>query len=672
MRGVWRHGPVVVPLRRYLSTDEGKATEPVVGKKPRSKTPGASTPATLATETIPLLLDVFRKLYHHANVPTAFVVPAEEPWPQELHGDRLGRRIDYLRSLKDRLPLAQVEQLDNAGMVWSHEEYQVGRIERGLTTYKAMYGGVRIPNLFVVPHGDGRWDRDLWDMKLGSAIDMIRNDGAYEVHRSRFEALGLTFDRWIEPQYPFALVRQALESFYGRYGHYEVPMTYGIAADDAAYAEPVRGMKLGQIVSSIIHDELYAEHRGELEAMGVPLMPRKELMVDRICEAVRCYRREYGEKKRIPSSYKVPEESSSYSRELWGLALGRAVYRICKRGAYADYRDRFEALGFKIESPSPLDTLMEDKLIVVATLLPLFRQLYHHANVPKAFVVPAEEPWPRELHGDRLGMRIRDLRAKKKRLSPAQVEQLDNAGMVWSHEGYQVGRIERGLTTYKAMYGDVRIPEQFVVPHGDGRWDRDLWDMKLGRAIDMIRNDGAYEAHRSRFEALGLTFDRWIEPQYPFALVRQALESFHGRYGHYEVPTTYVVAADDGAYAVPVRGMKLGQIVQTIIHDELYAEHRGELEAMGVPLMPRRELMVDRICEAVRCYRREYGEMKRIPLTYKVPEESSSYPRELWGLALGRAVYNICIRGAYADYRDRFETLGLDIETSADQKEASS
>eukprot|EP01033_Poteriospumella_lacustris_P023330 gene23330-biopygen7914 len=580
-------------------------------------------------------------------------------------------RISYLRRSKKRLSPAQVEQLDNVGMVWSNEEYQVGRIERGLTTYKAMYGDVRIPEQFVVPHGDGRWDRDLWDMRLGEAVPRIRNDGYYEAHRSRFEALGLTFDRWNEPEYPFALVRQALESFYGRYGHYEVPRTYVVAADDAAYAVPVRGMKLGRIVKDIIHDERYAEHRGELEAMGVPLKPRKELMVDRICEAVRCYRREYGEKKRIPLTYMVPEESSSYPRELWGLALGQAVYRICKSGAYADYRDRFEALGLKIESPSPLDTLMEDKLIVVATSLSLFRQLYHHANVPQAFVVPAEEPWPQELHGDRLGMQISYLRTSKKRLPPAQVEQLDNAGMVWSHEEYQVGRIERGLTTYKAMYGDVRIPKLFVVPHGDGRWDRDLWDMMLGLSVLGIRNDGYYEAHRSRFEALGLTFDRWNEPQYPFAQVRQALESFHGRYGHYEVPTTYVVAADDAAYAVSVRGMKLGQIVRDINNASTYAEHRGELEAMGVPLKPRKELMVDRICEAVRCYRREYGETKRIPSTYKVPEESSSYPRELWGLALGRVVYRICKSGGYADYRDRFKAVGLNIEASADEKEAS-
>jgi hypothetical protein len=663
---------VVVPLRRYLSTDEGKATASAIGKKPRSKTSGASIPAAFATEDIPVLLDVFRKLYHHASVPQSFVVPAEEPWSRELHGDRLGRRIDYLRTSKKRLSPAQVEQLDNAGMVWSDEEYQVGRIERGLTTYKAMYGDVRIPSLFVVPHGDGRWDRDLWDMKLGNVINMVRNKGAYEAYRSRFEALGLTFDRWNEPQYPFALVRQALESFYGRYGHYEVPATYVVATDDAAYAEPVRGMKLGQIVSSIIHDELYAEHRGELEAMGVPLKPRRELMVDRICEAVRCYRRVYGEKKRVPRGYKVPEESSSYPRELWGLGLGQAVYNICKRGDYADYRDRFEAVGLKIESPSLLGSLMEDNVIVVETLLPIFRQLYHHTNVPNAFIVPAEEPWPRELHGDRLGRLISDLRNSKKRLPPAQVEQLDNAGMVWSHEEYQVGRIERGLTTYKAMYGNVRIPSLFVVPHGDGRWDRDLWDMKLGNVINMVRNDGAYEAHRSRFEALGLTFDRWKEPQYPFALVRQALESFYGRYGHYEVPRTYVVAADDAAYAVPVRGMKLGQIVQDIIHTELYAEHRGELEAMRVPLTPRKELKVDRICEAVRCYRREYGEKKRIPYSYKVPEESSSYPRELWGLALGRAVFRICKCGGYSDYRDRFEAVGLNIETSADEKEASS
>jgi hypothetical protein len=71
------------------------------------------------------------------------------------------------------------------------------------------------------------------------------------------------------------------------------------------------------------------------------------------------------------------------------------VYGICKRGDYAEYRDRFEALGLKIEKPSSLDSLMGDRGIVVATFLPIFRQLYHHANVPASFIVPAEEPWPR-------------------------------------------------------------------------------------------------------------------------------------------------------------------------------------------------------------------------------------------------------------------------------------
>jgi hypothetical protein len=212
------------------------------------------------------------------------------------------------------------------------------------------------------------------------------------------------------------------------------------------------------------------------------------------------------------------------------------------------------------------------------------------------------------------------------------------------------------------MYGDVRIPSLFVVPHGDGRWDRDLWDMKLGKAINMVRNNRLYEAHRSRFEALGLTFDRWNEPHYPFALVRQAFESFHAQHGHYEVPSTYVIAADDAAYAVEVRGMKLGQITHHIIHYEQYAEHRGELEAMGVPLKPRKELMVDRICEAVRCYRRVYGEGRDIPNGYVVPEGSSAYPRELWGLRLGQAVYGIRKGGNFEDYRDRFEAVGLDIK----------
>ncbi|CAN0524096.1 unnamed protein product, partial [Ectocarpus sp. 12 AP-2014] len=48
-------------------------------------------------ELIILGIGVFFGIHGHSRVPMRFVVPAEEPWPMEIWGHKLGSRIAQMR-----------------------------------------------------------------------------------------------------------------------------------------------------------------------------------------------------------------------------------------------------------------------------------------------------------------------------------------------------------------------------------------------------------------------------------------------------------------------------------------------------------------------------------------------------------------------------------------------
>ncbi len=57
---------------------------------------------------------------------------------------------------------------------------------------------------------------------------------------------------------------------------------------------------------------------------------------------------------------------------------------------------------------------------------------------------------------------------------------------------YGWDKVKRALLTYEGMYDDMLVPQSLVIERGDASWVSDLWDMKLGGAVDNSRNNDLY------------------------------------------------------------------------------------------------------------------------------------------------------------------------------------
>ena len=64
----------------------------------------------------------------------------------------------------------------------------------------------------------------------------------------------------------------------------------------------------------------------------------------------------------------------------------------------------------------------------------------------------------------------------------------------------------RMLERYTTITGEIMVPKQFVIPR-TVEWPEDMWDNKLGRKVEHIRQDNAYKSIREDLKAMGFSFD---------------------------------------------------------------------------------------------------------------------------------------------------------------------
>ena len=72
-------------------------------------------------EEVRAALLVYQEVHGDLEVPYAFVVPSEAPWPQEAWGIKLGDRVNNIRSREDYVkdhPVRRAE-LDALGFRWN-------------------------------------------------------------------------------------------------------------------------------------------------------------------------------------------------------------------------------------------------------------------------------------------------------------------------------------------------------------------------------------------------------------------------------------------------------------------------------------------------------------------------------------------------------------------------
>ncbi|KAG9406189.1 Phosphatidate phosphatase lpin1 [Aphanomyces cochlioides] len=141
-------------------------------------------------------LQKFKKINGHANVPSRFEVPEDDPvWSNYLWGMKLGSKVCSIRSERTKLTLEKRQELDKQNFIWNARELRWNRILSALKTYKEIHDDLYVPQKFVVPRNDPGWPLELVDMKLGMTVSDIRRRKATISNdlRTQLDTLGFAW-----------------------------------------------------------------------------------------------------------------------------------------------------------------------------------------------------------------------------------------------------------------------------------------------------------------------------------------------------------------------------------------------------------------------------------------------------------------------------------------------
>jgi hypothetical protein len=235
------------------------------------------------------------------------------------------------------------------------------------------------------------------------------------------------------------------------------------------------------------------------------------------------------------------------------------------------------------------------------------------------------------------------------------------------------------FTLYKAAFGDLKVPQRFVVPTMKP-WPRPCWNMKLGKIVGDIRSTGKYlndeeygPERRQALENIGFVWRMRAEvikenvssEHVPLDQLFQALQAYR----------EFVVGdSDDAPWTVPanfyipnfspwptsVRGLPLGQqIVNLQRRLEQNPEMKAKLKTLGmdgldddVAPADKSSLSVndERFQKVYAClirYKEIYGDVL-VPQPFAVPS-TDAWPKDTWGLRLGARVNAIRSQGTFVN-----------------------
>ena len=334
---------------------------------------------------------------------------------------------------------ARVQELDELGFEWDSP----GRVRAGanrerwerrllpcLRAFKAVYGHLNVPMSFCVPHQhpalaaagatfDSAWPREAWGWELGRAVALLRRHDAPDV---------------------------------------------GLRCA-AAQAERC---------TELLESRNLAE--AEATAAGAEVVARKEQMRHGVVL------HETGATE--PAAYREMQCSLRDAEREHRLAMQHAwVADAYLQQAFASMqrREQLDQMGFVWCSKS---WAWETFVLALRT----YRDLYgmgaasapkgtQHPHlitgVPVSFVVPergskAAQRWPPRTHGLALGAKVFRIGTQGlgKGEPPPEVRaaELNALGFVWDKREAQWEQVLAALRAYKALHGDVAVPEHFVVP----------------------------------------------------------------------------------------------------------------------------------------------------------------------------------------------------------------
>jgi hypothetical protein len=308
-----------------------------------------------------------------------------------------------------------------------------------------------------------------------------------------------------------------------------------------------------------------------------------------------------------------------------------------------------------------------------STKLALLRhqELFGDMPILKMFEVPDKtDVWPQATWGLKLGRVVSNIR---RGVSYSSIRgEFEKIGFDFNpeptHKIYKYESVLLALLQYRQLYGNMRVPKRFVVPHDSDAWPTSAWGLKLGITVSRIRGGITYVSMRNELESIGFDYSRQLyHKTYGHQSVKQALLRYQELYGDMRVPIKFKVPDDSKMWPPAVLGLRLGRVVANLRGGKTYTSLRDWLESIGFDYSFKlfgRTKGYDRVKQALLRYKELYGNM-RVPVRFKVPDESSAWPSAVLGLRLGRVVTNIRQGLSYAAMHDELKEIGFDLSLQA-------
>ncbi|KAJ0403992.1 hypothetical protein ATCC90586_010032 [Pythium insidiosum] len=375
---------------------------------------------------LPLALRAFRDAKGHVLVPYHFPIPRtdknstdDDPldqvaWPQETRGMNLGRTLHAFMVNPDhhhRHPHI-LEALTALG-VPRHIEWKRYVWEKvtmaALRTFRKHHGHTFVHITFVVPKGDPCWPRATWGHRLGAQVNRLRQSAEgldrYELDDLRSVDFAFhVFDTvWSERILP------SIEVYAREHGDCFIPNGY-VVPSQAPWPQKAWGLKLGMIINGIRSRGIYSEQierdAKRLESVGFVWKVREDKWKTIVLPSLETFAQEHGHC-RVPRSFSVPSQAP-WPPRAWGFQLGVCVNHMRSSSQYVkeleEDADRLEEIGFV------WDHRRDRWARAILPSLELFATLHGTSRVPRSFVVPSAEPWPKPAWGLALGIVARDIR----------------------------------------------------------------------------------------------------------------------------------------------------------------------------------------------------------------------------------------------------------------------